>query len=44
MAQWDFFGSIPLMFKRLSYIAIKGNLGKILPQMTLLDKDELKFE
>ena len=31
------------MFKRLSYITIKGNLGKLLPQMTVLDKDELKF-
>ena len=43
MARWDFFGSIPLMFKRLSYITIKGNLGKLLSQMTVLDKDELKF-
>ena len=28
---------------RLSYITIKGNLGKLLPQMTVVDKDELKF-
>ena len=35
MARWDFLESIPLMFKRLSYITIK--------EMTVLDKDELKF-
>ena len=43
MARRDFFGSIPLMFKRLSYITIKGNMEKLLSQMTVLDKDELKF-
>ena len=37
-----FLGQYLLMFMRLSYITIKGNLGKLLPQMTVLDKDELK--
>ena len=33
------------MFKHLSYVAIKGNLGKLLStdDGTVLDKDELKF-
>ena len=35
-------GAIPLIFRHLSYPAIKGNMGKLPPQMTVLE-DELKF-